>query len=1257
MLNVNIVGSVVASDNLGVGASIGIDLVTRNTSAYVGTPNGTAIPAGTTPASVDADGTITILAETNGLNVGFAVAGAVSTPAKPEPAANAQAAAWTDPAFSLGLPAVNVVESKTGISIAGDAIVNVETDSTLAYINDATSATPDIVTPTLTITSSNSSQTVSVSGAVAYTSAGLTSSEAMAGSFSANAVMTTTDAFIVGANLAAGSLIMDADRTGFVGSITAGFAGAVRPAGVATGVMGSVSVNIVIPHTEAYVSGATLALIGDSHIKANDTTLIWAVTGGGAYGGTGGYGAAIGIYLIGSSNQAVAPDDVATTLAYIHNSQVTMVDGTLELYADNYNSATNPRIIAVTASLGWGSQPASEGIAGMISVNVIKYRTAAYIDDGSSVTEVAAPAGVTDQGPVTLLVHADDTSGIVSIGGAVGIGQAVGVGAALGFNQIHDSIEAYLDDTAVMVQGPVTLSANSKQTIGSVTLGIAAGTGAGFAAAGSASVNNITNTIDAHISGGSNVKANGAIQIDAVDAALLVAITGGVGRFGLQLGRYRGAGVGVAISYTLVSDAVSAFIDSSTVDSVDSGLTLSATSTPMVVAIGAAGGGSTDSIGGAGTIAINSIANEVAAYISGSTITTFGDLSVTASESATLYAFGLAGAGSDTGAAVGAVLAYNYIGGTIDPADPNVISYDDGTIAGTKNPQVTGDDTTTTSNISAFINNSGVQAGGKVVVLAGLQDPDAQADPGSAAAQTLTINPSTAVTLTTDTITFATPHGLNTGDQVIYSNGGGTSVAGLTDATTYYVIRVDAHTIKLAATLADAAAGNAIALTAAGSGASHTLTPANGVPLTFNPATAVILDNRDEDSISFANDPGLHTGDAVVYHNGGGASIGGLTDGQLYYIIRLDSTHFQLAATQNDAAATTPEHIFFTSLGTGSSHTLVQKATQVEVGDVTVPLPTAISGQIVSVTGAGGGGDDSAGAGAVGLNFIRTQVDAHITNALGSKKVIAAGDVDVQAVDTSKIDAGVGSIALSFNGGTAINASVGVNDIRNSIQAYIEGAQVQSTAGSVNVLSNETARSVNIVVGGSGAKGAVVAFGGSIAVNLIKNTVDAHVASNANGSSDVEANKAILVQAIDSAAIASLAGNVAANIGGAGGVGLAFAVNDIGDTVTAQIDNSIARAAGGNLTVDAEFAKPTDLPPGLDVQIAAMAVSGGAPATWPATSPAPFPELDQQNTWLQRKSPMSVTWTPTLAPMKSARPAHSLSPPATARPLARWPGP
>ncbi len=78
------------------------------------------------------------------------------------------------------------------------------------------------------------------------------------------------------------------------------------------------------------------------------------------------------------------------------------------------------------------------------------------------------------------------------------------------------------------------------------------------------------------------------------------------------------------------------------------------------------------------------------------------------------------------------------------------------------------------------------------------------------------------VALTADRIT-ATAHGLETGDRVFLTTTG-TLPTGLSASTEYFVIKVDADTLELATTLANAIDGTQIDITAASGGGTHTIT-------------------------------------------------------------------------------------------------------------------------------------------------------------------------------------------------------------------------------------------------------------------------------------------------------------------------------------------------------------------------------------------------------------------------------------------------
>lgn len=110
-------------------------------------------------------------------------------------------------------------------------------------------------------------------------------------------------------------------------------------------------------------------------------------------------------------------------------------------------------------------------------------------------------------------------------------------------------------------------------------------------------------------------------------------------------------------------------------------------------------------------------------------------------------------------------------------------------------------------------------------------------------------NGSTAVSTVNDTITMSS-HPFITGDQITYSNGGGTSITAstglLTNGGTYYVIKNSIDNIKLATSLANANAGTAIDLTVVGSGSNHSITY-SGSDLSYNPTV-----ERYSGSIIFA---------------------------------------------------------------------------------------------------------------------------------------------------------------------------------------------------------------------------------------------------------------------------------------------------------------------------------------------------------------------------------------------------------------------
>ena len=77
------------------------------------------------------------------------------------------------------------------------------------------------------------------------------------------------------------------------------------------------------------------------------------------------------------------------------------------------------------------------------------------------------------------------------------------------------------------------------------------------------------------------------------------------------------------------------------------------------------------------------------------------------------------------------------------------------------------------------------------------------------------------VSISGNTLTFNN-HRFVTGQKVTYNDGGGTAIGGLADGS-YFIIKEDQSTIKLASSASNAAAGTAIDLTSGAAGGSHTL--------------------------------------------------------------------------------------------------------------------------------------------------------------------------------------------------------------------------------------------------------------------------------------------------------------------------------------------------------------------------------------------------------------------------------------------------
>src|SRR5436189_215796 len=74
-----------------------------------------------------------------------------------------------------------------------------------------------------------------------------------------------------------------------------------------------------------------------------------------------------------------------------------------------------------------------------------------------------------------------------------------------------------------------------------------------------------------------------------------------------------------------------------------------------------------------------------------------------------------------------------------------------------------------------------------------------------------------------------------TGDELLYSSGGGTAIGGLVSGNHYFVIQEGNGVIRLASSAVNAANGTAINLTTLGTGGQHSFSRLSGDEATIDP--------------------------------------------------------------------------------------------------------------------------------------------------------------------------------------------------------------------------------------------------------------------------------------------------------------------------------------------------------------------------------------------------------------------------------------
>ena len=940
----------------------------------------------------------------------------------------------------------------------------------------------------------NSSQIINV------TVGGAGSTGQFAGGFgvSVNIINNTIDAEIRNSSNvdAYSDVAVSAIDSSTIDAIAVGAAGA---NGVAIG--GAASANVIMNTITAKIDESTVSSDGDIAVQAQSAEIIRAL----AVGASGAGNVAVGVSALGNavadnitaliSNSAVTAGGDVFVSAMEHAPSILpnwMLSSEQEADLDDKLEGTpvdlNASILAINVSVaGSGTVAVSAALTGNVVTNSIV----------ADISDSTVKAGVDSDGYMTnvdgdVYVSSLSDTGIIAVTVGVGAAGTVGIQATAFGNIITNRIEATIDGGSIVSTGGlVDLSATDASHINSVGLSIAAsGTAAVSAILGA---NVITNTVLAEIAG-STVKVGTTLDVDAENTSAIFGFAGGVAASG-------GAAVQVTLAGNAVSNTTKALISNEDVfdandvltgsikSDVDAGgdITLVAKDTSSIDSWSVGVSGSGGVVVGV-AMSVNAVANTIEAAVTGSpdydsvvtTVDTAGSLSLDAESSSVIRSLGVGVAAS-------------------------------GTVA----VQVTAMGNAVANDVTSQISDAAVITGGDVTVLA--RDTAPSLIPDWKASPEVTLNTSLAmVDIGNDTITVGKTR-WRTGDTVIYDNGGGTDIGGLTSGTTYYVIAVDNDLtkIKLATSAENAEKGIAINLTGIGAVTSQKL----------------INKTLGGDQDLSGNILALNASVAAS----GTVAVNAVLTGNVI---------------ANDVLATIDD-------------------STVDAGGF-VDLDAQSKASILALT-AGVAGSGAAAVNATGYgNVITNSVEASIK---GDSDVTADGYVDLSATDESAIRS-LG-ISVAGSGAVAVGALIGANVITNSVVAEISGSTVDAGATlDLNAESNADILGLTVGVAASGIGSGLF----SLSANVITNTTEASindktfdedgkVVEDITMESNVTAGGDVNLWAKDTSTINALAFGVSASGGGA--IGVALAVNVIANTIETSIEGSTLETAG-TLGLDSE---------------------------------------------------------------------------------------
>lgn len=456
-------------------------------------------------------------------------------------------------------------------------------------------------------------------------------------------------AALADATLAANSVSAEADADSLAVNVSAGVAAGSKDFGG----MGSVTWQDMDNTVLAKASDS--AITADSlAVKAASNSQAVNVAGSVAYGKTAGVGAAlayngldnhIGAYLAGGSVTAKTPSTGVSV--DVEGKNTGKIYGIGAAVAASQNAAVN----------------------GTVVVNHGGSDTEAAVDEvrAENGSNTAKDTVITAAKAVTVKAESNDVrvaaAGNVSASGKVALGGAVAYndvgGASSGTENAKQKTRAALVSTTLtnVKNGTVTVKAADNSTL--TTVGVGVGGAGKVAVQGAAATSLVNKAVSAEVKDSSIDKDEDKAAVVSVQATSNSEINS-TAVVGAGSGTFAG-GAGVAVNR--INQDTTATMSGSAVKDKHTTVQADGNSTITSIGVGAALAGK---VALAGNIAVNQIGNNVKAVVTGSTLTSSGNIGVLANgqEKLTNYAGTVSGAAGNAGLGMG--VSYNAITGNVE---------------------------------------------------------------------------------------------------------------------------------------------------------------------------------------------------------------------------------------------------------------------------------------------------------------------------------------------------------------------------------------------------------------------------------------------------------------------------------------------------------------------------------------------------------------------------------------------------------------